>query len=93
MIKLYTKDNCPRCVLLKELLDDRGVSYECIDVDQDADARTFLIDSGLRSVPQLYTGDILIPGGYDGIKIKPVAFFEQLSSGATIDEVSETINS
>jgi glutaredoxin 3 len=67
MITVYSKDSCPFCDRAKKLLESRGVEYKEINVSQDSEAREFLIEQGLRSVPQIYRGTILIQGGYQGL--------------------------
>lgn len=67
MITVYSKDNCPFCDRAKQLLTSRGVEYTEINVSENPDAREFLIDQGLRSVPQIFKGTTLIPGGYQGL--------------------------
>ena len=67
MIKVYSKNACPFCDRAKQLLESRGVQYEEINVSEDIDARNFLVEQGLRSVPQIFNGETLIPGGYQGL--------------------------
>jgi glutaredoxin len=67
MITVYSKPNCPFCERAKQLLENREVKYQVIDVSLDTDAREFLLEQGLRSVPQIYRGTTLIPGGYQGL--------------------------
>jgi glutaredoxin len=77
MLTVYTKDNCPFCDRAKALLENKGVQYNAINVGQQPDARQFLVDQGLRSVPQIFNGDALLEGGYQGLASKPSEFFEQ----------------
>jgi glutaredoxin 3 len=67
MIKVYSKPNCPYCDMAKKLLESKGVAYESVDISVDPEARQMLMDSGFRSVPQIYNGTHHIPGGYQGI--------------------------
>ena len=69
MITVYSKDNCPFCDRAKQLLSNRGVEYTEINVSQNPEAREFLIEQGLRSVPQIYRGTTLIQGGYQGLSV------------------------
>jgi glutaredoxin len=78
MLTVYTKDNCPFCDRAKALLENKGIQYNTINVGQQQDARQFLVDRGLRSVPQIFNGDTLLEGGYQGLASKPAEFFEQL---------------
>ena len=51
---LYTKENCKFCVLLKKKLNDYGMAYKEVNLEENADAMMFLRKQGHRSVPQLY---------------------------------------
>jgi glutaredoxin 3 len=54
-ITLYTKDNCPYCVLAKNLLTSLGAEYEEIDVNATPGLIMELVKkSGMRTVPQIY---------------------------------------
>lgn len=33
MVKVYALSTCPWCKKVKQLLDEKGVTYECVDVD------------------------------------------------------------
>jgi hypothetical protein len=37
-----------------------------------------LVDQGLRSVPQIFYGYELIPGGFDGLNKQPAEFFNKI---------------
>ena len=37
-----------------------------------------LVDKGLRSVPQIFHGYEIIPGGFDGLNKQPQEFFNKL---------------
>ena len=67
MITLYTKKSCPNCVLAKNLLDSENVSYEVKDVEEDFEAMQKLANFGVRSLPQVFKGNTLIPNGYQGL--------------------------
>ena len=67
MITVYSKPSCQYCDMAKQLLESRGVQYQSIDITQDPQARQMLVDSGFRSVPQIYRGETHIPGGYQGL--------------------------
>ena len=62
MIKVYSKNNCPFCTKAK----------------QDADARKRIVDAGLRTVPQIYINEQLLPGGYNGLADQSDEFFNKL---------------
>ena len=75
MIKVYSKNNCPFCDRAKSLLESKGVAYEAINIEEHPDAREFLVDQGLRSVPQIFKGTTLLPGGYQGLAGKDEEFW------------------
>jgi glutaredoxin len=67
MITIYTKNNCPYCDQAKALLESRNIKYEAVNIEQHPDARQKLVEAGLRSVPQIYKDNKLIPGGFQGL--------------------------
>lgn len=75
MLTVYTKNNCPFCDRAKALLENRGVQYETINIEDHPDAREFLVDQGLRSVPQIFNGTTLLQGGYQGLAGQPEEFW------------------
>lgn len=75
MIKVYSKNNCPFCDRAKSLLESKGVAYEAINIEEHPDAREFLVGQGLRSVPQIFNGTALLPGGYQGLAGKQEDFW------------------
>lgn len=68
MIKIYSKTTCPFCDQAKALLDSFGFEYEAVNIETDADARSFVLGEGHRSVPQIYVNDKLLEGGFTGLK-------------------------
>ena len=78
MLTVYSKNNCPFCVQAKQLLESKGVDYTEINIEQDPDARQMLVDKGLRSVPQIFHGYEIIPGGFQGLAKQPQEFFNKL---------------
>lgn len=69
MIKVFSKAGCPQCDQAKALLKQHGYSYEEVRIDEDNNAREFLISAGHRSVPQLYVGnELLVEGGFQGLR-------------------------
>jgi len=64
MLTVYTKNVCPYCVKAKNFLDMKGIAYETINIEEDRDGRNFLVEQGLRSVPQIFVGKkLLVAGG------------------------------
>jgi glutaredoxin len=77
-LTVYTKDDCPFCDMAKALLESKGIEYTAVNVSTHPDARDYLVEQGLRSVPQVFNGTTLIQGGYQGLASKPEEFWTQL---------------
>jgi glutaredoxin len=68
MLTVYSKSNCPFCEQAKAFLDNKGVEYRVIKIDENPEAREFLMQQGFRSVPQIFTEDeLFVEGGYQGL--------------------------
>jgi len=81
MITVYSKNNCPFCVQAKNLLTLKGITYEEINIEENPDARAFVLEQGHRTVPQIYRdGKLLVEGGFQGL------------SKLTEDELKERVN-
>lgn len=78
MLTVYSKNNCPYCVRAKQLLESKGVKYTEVNIENDDESRQMLLDKGLRSVPQIFHGYELLPGGFDGLTKQSNNFFQQL---------------
>lgn len=67
-IEIYTTQICPYCIKAKNLLIKKGLKFTEIDVSNDAQARTDLVDKaeGRRTVPQIFIDDKPI-GGCDDL--------------------------
>jgi glutaredoxin 3 len=63
-VRLYTTRWCGYCVRAKALLEQRGIPYEEISLDDDPACRQTIFDlTGRRTVPQIFIDDEPI-GGY-----------------------------
>jgi glutaredoxin len=78
MITIYSKNSCPFCDRAKALLESKGVEFKTVNIEETPDAREFLMDQGLRSVPQVFKDGVLLPGGFQGLAGKSEDFFETL---------------
>ena len=68
MLTVYSKNNCPFCVQAKNLLQLKGIEYEEIKIDENPEAREFVLAEGHRTVPQIYKdGTLFVQGGYQGL--------------------------
>ncbi len=66
-ILVYSKENCPYCVMAKKLLDAKHVQYQELRVDlDDALLQEMLTRSQRRTVPQIFINDYHV-GGYDDL--------------------------
>ena len=75
MITVYTKNNCPYCDQAKALLESKGVAYASINIEEHPEAREILVNMGLRSVPQIFKEDQLLPGGFQGLAAQTEEFW------------------
>ena len=58
-LELATTHTCPNCTLVKRMLDDKGIKYNTIYVDDDIE---YAKSHDIQSVPVLFTGS----DRYDG---------------------------
>jgi glutaredoxin 3 len=66
-VEIYSSAHCPYCVMAKQLLDRKGVSYDEIRVDLDPSKREEMMKkSRQRTVPQIFINDESV-GGYTDI--------------------------
>lgn len=76
MITVYSKSQCPNCTRAKDLLTNKGVRYVEINIEADDEARTFLVDHGFRSVPQISIDGVFLEGGLAGLARQTQEFFD-----------------
>lgn len=78
---MYTSDYCPFCRMAYQLLDEKGVVYEKISVDDNPDIwKEINLKTGRNTVPQIYINDHYVGG------------FDDLSAADRSGELSEIIN-
>lgn len=58
---VFSKSVCPNCVTLKQRLITKNIPFIEIKVDEDTEAREFLVGQGFRSVPVLFVDGENIP--------------------------------
>lgn len=62
-VVVYTTQVCPYCVRAKQLLKQKGASFEEVDLTRDHDARIALVErTRMRTVPQIFINDEFIGG-------------------------------
>jgi glutaredoxin 3 len=68
-VEIYTKKECPYSRGAKRLLDEKGITYEEIDVTDDAQRRAEMErrTGGRKTVPQVFFGARHV-GGYDDLQ-------------------------
>ncbi|REH39945.1 glutaredoxin 3 [Paraperlucidibaca baekdonensis] len=60
---IYTTRTCPFCVRAKQLLRNKAISFDDIDVSNDPEQRAALTArSGSRTVPQVFINDTFMGG-------------------------------
>lgn len=63
-VQIYSKSFCPYCVRAKSFFEERGISFEEIDLsDRPQELEELKSRTGLRTVPQIFINGQLI-GGY-----------------------------
>jgi glutaredoxin 3 len=63
-VEVYSTGQCPYCVMAKQLLEGKKVSYDEIRVDKNPDKRKeMMTKSRQRTVPQIFINDQSV-GGY-----------------------------
>ena len=68
MLTVYSKNHCPFCDQAKALLKRKNIAFEEIRIDENPDARQFIVEAGHRTVPQIYNGkSLFVEGGYNGL--------------------------
>lgn len=68
MLTLYSKNNCTYCVQAKNYLKNNNIQFQEINIEQDPQAREFILSQGLRTMPQIFmAGKIFVEGGWSGL--------------------------
>jgi glutaredoxin len=68
MLTVYSKNHCPFCDQAKALLNRKNIPFSEVRIDENTDARQFIVESGHRTVPQIYKGtELFVEGGYTGL--------------------------
>ncbi|KKN48481.1 hypothetical protein LCGC14_0652340 [marine sediment metagenome] len=67
-IIIYSTETCPYCIRAKDLLNQKGLLFEEITLDNQEAIAKFKDDCpGATSVPQILIDDELVEGGYEGL--------------------------
>ena len=66
-IKIYSTQFCGYCVAAERLLQNKGVEYDLVKVDEDPKMFEHMMEiTGRRSVPQIFIGERHV-GGFDDL--------------------------
>ena len=65
--KMFSQDGCSYCELTKIVLMEQDHDFEVINIKDNAQALAVLRLKNLRTVPQIWDGDLHI-GGYEDLK-------------------------
>lgn len=77
MITIYSKEQCPKCVQAKDLLNGKGVTFVEVNIEADEEAKIFLVSRGFRSVPQINVNGVFLDGGLTTLVQQSDDFFDQ----------------
>lgn len=67
-ITVYSKSHCPNCESAKRLLKSKGMDYTEINLDDEGRRANFYAAyPGVRSMPQIFAGDLRL-GGLAGLQ-------------------------
>ncbi len=53
-VSLFTKKDCPHCARAKQLLDEKGLGYEVIELNKNVTEKSLNTITGADTVPQIY---------------------------------------
>lgn len=66
-IVVYSTRVCPYCIAAKNLLTQKGLTFEEVWIDENPEQRQVMLEkSHRRSVPQIFIGETHI-GGFDDL--------------------------
>lgn len=50
-VTVYTKKNCPQCIMTKQYMDTLNIEYETIDATDNEEAREYVKSLGFQTLP------------------------------------------
>lgn len=81
-ITLYSTAICPYCVMAKNFLKSKGLTWTEVRIDTDPVAREAMMAKARRtSVPQIFVGDVHVGGYDDMMALHRAGKFEPLLAG------------
>ena len=68
-ITIYTKDDCPNCLIAKQILTAANLEYIDVDIMRGSRLQNFLAEyPDARQMPQIFINDQRV-GGVEGLKV------------------------
>jgi glutaredoxin len=71
---IYSKNLCGYCTMAKNWLNSKGIEYKEINIEEQPEAREFVISEGHRTMPQIYINGASIGGYQQLIQLNESAF-------------------
>jgi glutaredoxin 3 len=66
---MYTKDDCPNCLIAKQILTTANIEYVDVDIMRGSRLQNFLAEyPDARQMPQIFINDQRV-GGVEGLKV------------------------
>ena len=50
-VTVYTKKNCPQCIMTKQYMDALNIEYEAFDTTENEEARAYIKQLGFQTLP------------------------------------------
>ena len=73
-VVVYSKNMCGYCVQAKNWLKNKGIEYKEINIEEQPEAREFVISEGHRTMPQIYIDGKSMGGYTELVKLDASAF-------------------
>ncbi|MFV0560109.1 MAG: glutaredoxin-like protein NrdH [Enterococcus sp.] len=71
-VKIFSKNNCMQCKMVKRFLSENNVSFEEINIDEQPEAITWLKEQGFQSVPVI-TSELTTVVGFRPDQLRQLA--------------------
>ena len=71
---IYSKNLCGYYTMAKNWLNSKGIEYKEINIEEQPEAREFVISEGHRTMPQIYINGASIGGYQQLIQLNESAF-------------------
>jgi glutaredoxin-like protein NrdH len=55
MVKVYSKNNCMQCKMVKKFLDEHHIAYQEYNIENEPEYRDYVISLGYQAVPVVET--------------------------------------